>query len=615
MNSGRILKIDLARKKKIVETLNREYIKEFIGGLGLGVKLADEYIPPTIDPYDPDNVLIITTSPTSGLPIPSGWEYTFVSKSPLTGGIAVSICHGMFAGHMKRAGYDAIVIKGTSEKPIYLLVDDEDITFNDARDFWGKSPRRTEEAIKKDLGDYSISVATIGLSGEMLAKISCILTNQVQVSGKMGLGAVLGSKNLKAIAIRGSHSAEAWDVQRLEIFCEEALLTTRGSTAVRCYKEDFLTEKVIVKDRILTTIFEPAVKYRDPGVISDLLVLNELGVLPARNFTSGVFESADEIYKDLKKLAKKAHACSPCSMGCQHLINSDDTSIYLDYVSVWAFGPNCGIKSADTILKAIALCNYFGMDPVSVGNIVGFSMECYEKEIIDYASTGGLHLKFGNEKDMLELIQKIGERKDIGNLLAEGVKAAAQGIGKNAEKLAVHIKGVELAGYDLRGLKTAALSFAVSFRDAYYDGQGAYLFDIKGISDRFSAGKGKGRLVKDLEDFLTILNSIGICTSFASVYELKELAELYNIITGINISPQELRICGEKINDLARIFNFNAGIKRNDDIPVKFIENPIPEGPSKGCILTPDEMQILLKDYYEERCWTEGGLPRRYKSI
>jgi aldehyde:ferredoxin oxidoreductase len=429
----------------------------------------------------------------------------------------------------------------------------------------------------------------------------------------MGLGAVQGSKNLKAIAIQGDNDVMVAHVQEFEKFCREALLITRGSTAVKCYREDFQTEKTMVKDRVWTTIFEPAVKYRDPGIINDLLVLNNLGCLPTKNFTTGVFESVGEICRDLKRLVKKVDACSPCTIGCQHLAVLKDISIYLDYGSVWAFGPNCGIESADAIMKAINLCNYYGMDPVSVGNAVGFAMECYEKEIINYIDTGGLHLKFGNDKDMLELVQEIGQRKELGNLLAEGVRIAAQGIGKNAETLAVHIKGLEMIGYDLRGLKTAALSFAVSFRDAYYDGQGAYLFDIKGISNRFSATKGKGKLVKDLEDIFAVLDSISICKIFAGAYGFEELATLYNIITGANISPRELKICGEKINDLARIFNLRTEFRFHDDnLPMKFIQNPIPDGPSKGCIITIEELQMLLKDYYKERCWTEDGVPAKY---
>lgn len=612
MYSGKILEIDLTKEKKIVKALGKEYIKEYLGGLGLAIRLVNDYISPKMDPFHPDNALVVTTSPTSGLPVPGGWGCVFASRSPLTFGMGASVCFGSFAANMKRAGYDAIVIKGRSEKPVYLWVDGEDVTFEDARDLWGKSPQRTAETIKKDLADDSISVAAIGLAGELLARVACILTDQIKVSGKMGLGAVQGSKNLKAIAIRGDDSVRVAHVQEFENFCREALLMTRGSTAVKCYREDFQTEKTIVKDRVWTTIFEPAVKYRDPGIINDLLVLNNLGCLPTRNFTAGLFESAEEICRDLKRLVKKVDACSPCSIGCQHLAVLKDISIYLDYGSVWAFGPNCGIESVDAIMRAINLCNYFGMDPVSVGNAVGFVMECYEKGIMNYIDIGGLHLKFGNDKDMLELVREIGERKGLGNLLAEGVRIAAQGIGKNVETLAVHIKGLEMTGYDLRGLKTAALSFAVSFRDACYDGQGAYLFDIKGISNRFSAAKGKGKLVKDLEDIFAVMDSISTCKVFAGAYGFEELATLYSIITGAKISPRELKICGEKINDLARIFNLRAGFRGYDDnLPIKFIQNPMPEGPSKGCIITIGEMQMLLKDYYEERGWTEDGLPTK----
>jgi aldehyde:ferredoxin oxidoreductase len=289
----------------------------------------------------------------------------------------------------------------------------------------------------------------------------------------------------------------------------------------------------------------------------------------------------------------------------------------MEYETLWAMGPYCGISRLDTIIKAMELANYYGMDAISTGVIVGFTMDCYENGILTKKDLDGIEANFGNSEALIQLIEKMGNRQGIGDTLAEGVRIAAKKIGKGAEKLAQHIKGLEVTGYDLRCLKTAALGFAVSFRGADHNRHGAYAFDVKGKVDRLKAEKGRGKMVRDMEDTYAVIDSLIICKFSRGTYYkgLVEMAKLYNLVTGIDMTAEELEKSGERINTIARLINIREGLGRKDDtLPWKVMNMPIPdEGPVKGAVVTQKELDLLLDDYYESRGWTLEGVPTTAK--
>jgi aldehyde:ferredoxin oxidoreductase len=289
----------------------------------------------------------------------------------------------------------------------------------------------------------------------------------------------------------------------------------------------------------------------------------------------------------------------------------------MEYETLWALGPYCGVDRLDAIIKGMELSNYYGIDAISAGVIAGFAMDCYEKGILTQKELDGIDAHFGNADAMVQLVDKIGKREGIGDVLADGVKVAAEKIGKGSDKLAAHIKGVEVTGYDLRCLKTAALGFAVSFRGADHNRHGAYAFDVKGKVNRLIAEKGRGKLVRGMEDSYAVIDSLIICKFSRGTYykEFEDMSRLYSVVTGSEMTPDELKLAGERINNIGRLFNIREGLGRKDDtLPYKVMHLPIPdEGPSKGAFVTQEELDLLLDDYYEARGWTREGIPSAEK--
>ncbi|MFQ5836698.1 MAG: aldehyde ferredoxin oxidoreductase family protein, partial [Candidatus Bathyarchaeia archaeon] len=590
----RILHVDLTTGKTETEPLKEEMAKKYIGGIGLGIRLLLDNIKPGTDPFSPANPLIFATGPLSGTMAPTaGNSYAVISKSPESGGVGEAKAHGFFGADVKRAGYDAFIFKGKAEKPVYAWIDDDSIQLMDAKHLLGKSPEETEEAIRKDLGDHYIRVSAIGPAGEKLVRFACIINDSTRAAGRTGLGAVMGSKNLKAVAVRGTKDVVVAKTEEFREFVKMLHERMKGP-ATR--------------------------KYRTLGTPENVLVLNSLGALPTRNFTNATFEGAEKVSGEYlnERFVAKIIACSSCAMRCEHIAVVPEgpykgTTTRMEYETLWALGINCGIDRLDAIIEAMGACNYYGMDGISAGVTVGFAMDCYEHGILTKKDTDGLDLRFGNHEALLEMLRKMGTREGLGDVLAEGVKRAAERIGKGAEKYANHIKGVEMTGYDIRGLKTASLGYAVSFRGADHNRHGAYGPDVKGTVDRFKAEKGRGKIVRGIEDLYTIIDSLIVCKfSRGTYYEsFKDLAPYYTLATGIEITPEELQVTGERINNLARLFNVREGFSRKDDtVPVKVMSTPIPdEGISKGSYVSKKDLNLLLDDYYEARGWTKDGIP------
>jgi aldehyde:ferredoxin oxidoreductase len=592
--AGRVLRVDLTTGKTRVEPLDEGVAKKYVGGIGLGMRLWLNNSKPGIDPFSPENPLVLALGPISGTMFPTaGNGHAFASKSPETFGIGEAVAHGTFGAEMKRAGYDAVILEGKSEKPVYLWIDDDSVQLLDAAHLMGKSPSETEDAIKDELGDYYIRVASIGLAGEKLSRIACILNEKTRAAGRTGLGAVMGSKNLKAIAVRGTRDIVVAKPVEFMDMVKEFHERMKGPATQ---------------------------KYRTLGTPENVLVHNALHCMPTRNYNNAHFENADKVSGEVlnEKFVAKIIGCSSCAMRCEHEVVIPEgpykgTMTRMEYETLWAMGPYCGIDRLDTIIKGMELANYYGMDAISAGVIAGFAMDCYEKGILSQADLGGIEANFGNSEALIQLLEKMGTREGIGDVLAEGVRIAGQKIGKGAEKLAQHIKGLEVTGYDLRCLKTAALGFAVSFRGADHNRHGAYAFDVKGKVNRLKAEKGRGKLVRDMEDTYALIDSLIVCKFSRGTYykELPDMAKLYNLVTGIEMTPEELKKSGERINTIARLINIREGLSRKDDtLPWKVMNMPIPdEGPAKGAFVSQGELDLLLDDYYESRGWTLEGVP------
>ena len=593
--AGRILHIDLTTGKTHTEPLNEDYAKKYIGGIGLGMRLWLDHSKAGVDPFSPENPLILATGPISGTVWPTGGNgHAFVSKSPQSYGVGESKSHGSFGTELKRAGYDAVIFKGKAEKPVYVWIDDDSVQILDASHLMGKSPAETEDAIREELGDYYIRVAAIGPAGEKLVRIACIINDKTRAAGRTGMGAVMGSKNLKAIAVRGTRDITVAKPDEFMEFVKEFHERMKG----------------------------PATKkYRTLGTPENVLVHNALHCMPTRNYNNAHFEGAEKVSGESlnERFVAKIIGCSSCAMRCEHVCVVPEgpykgTMTRMEYEPLWALGPYCGVDRLDAIIKAMDLCNYYGIDSIGAGVIVGFAMDCYENGILTDKDTDGIEARFGNHEALVKLIEKMGKREGIGDILAEGVKIAGEKIGKGAEKLAQHIKGVEVTGYDLRALKTAALGFAVSFRGADHNRHGAYSFDVKGKVNRLVVEKGRGKMVKDMEDMYTIIDSLIVCKFSRGTYYkgIEDMAKLYTLVTGIEMTPEEMRKSGERINNIARIFNIREGRgrRKDDTLPYKVMHQPITdEGPSKGAYVSQKELDLLLDDYYEARGWTREGIP------
>ena len=592
--AGRVLIVDLDIGRTRAEQLNTDFARKYVGGIGLGMRLWIDHTKQGVDPLGPDNTLVLALGPVSGTMFPTGGNgHAFIAKSPATNGVGEAVSHGTFGAELKRAGYDAVVIKGKSEKPVYLWIDDDSVQLLDASNLMGKSPSETEDAIKDELGDYYVRVASIGLAGEKLSRIACIINEKTRAAGRTGLGAVMGSKNLKAIAVRG----------------------TRDITVAK--PDEFMDMVQEFHERMKGPATQ---KYRTLGTVENILINNTLYCMPTRNYASAHFEDAEKVSGEAlnENYVAKIIACNSCPMRCEHeaVVREGPykgTMARMEYESLWALGPYCGVNRLDAIIKAAELCNYYGMDAQSTGVVVGFAMDCHENGILSHEELG-VDAHFGNADALVQLVEKMGKREGIGDVLADGVRMAAAKLDKNSEQFAQHIKGLEVTGYDLRCLKTAALSFAVSFRGADHTRSSAYALDLKGKVDRLKVERGRGKLVKELEDVYSLIDSFIVCKNAKATFykELAELSKLYTLVTGNELPVEDLSASAERINTLARLINMREGLSRKDDtLPWKVLNVPIPDdGPAKGAIVTQEELDLMLDDYYDARGWNLEGVPK-----
>ena len=593
--AGKILYVDLTSGVSRTEPLPEKMAEDFLGGAGFGIKMITDLQRPGTDAFDPENPIVFSLGTFCGVMVPAASsKWGVAAKSPQSNALGEAYSTGFFGSEMRRAGYDIVVITGKAKSPVYLYIENESVQLMDASHLWGKDNWETEDMIKEELGDPDVRVASIGPAGEKLVRFACIINDRLRAAGRTGMGAVMGSKLLKAVAVRGTADITVADVEKFKELSFEMYNRAKGPA----------TEK-----------------YRGLGTAGNVLVLNKAAAMPTRNWQDAVFEGAETISGEYvnEHYVTKIQGCDGCGSGCEHVATVNEgpykgAIARVEYEPTYSLGSCTGIDRLDAIIRSVQLCDLYGLDALSAGVAVAFGMELFEKGLITEKDTGGIDLHFGNAEAQTEMLRKIAFREDIGDILAEGVKRASEKIGKGSKAFAMHIKGVEMTGYDVRGLKTAALGYAVSRRGADHQRHGAYGPDLKGTVDRFKADKDRGPLVVDGEDLYSVMDSLILCKFNRGIWNYDEMAQMYTYVTGLPMTGKKIRQAGERISNLARIYNIREGLGRADDnLPIRCMKDPIKSGVAKGSLVTQKDLDILLDGYYEARGWTNKGVPTKAK--
>ncbi len=597
---GKALIVDLTARTHRWDAIGSDVLRQFIGGIGLGTYLLYRYCPPGVDPLGPDNPLLFVGSPLVGTRLTTSSKFAVLTKSPLTGFIADSLSSSHLATELKKCCGDALIIVGRAGRPTLLRIEGDalepdrvSVRLEDAADLAGLGASAKEEAVKERLGDRRYRVACIGPAGEAQVKFASISNDGGRQAGRCGLGAVMGSRNLLAVALRGHLPVEVAQPE-----------------AVRSYGRD-------LSRRSLGAATE---KYRNLGTIANVAVFNRLGTLPTRNFRESTFEGAEQVSgEELQRThLQRNTGCANCTIGCERILVSrhkgdrkDRGGVRMEYESLFALGPLCGVSDPDVVIQAAAICDDLGMDTISAGATVAWAMECFERGILTVEDTGGVDLRFGNGDALLQTLEDIAYRRGIGNLLAEGSRAAAVMVGQGSEAWAMQVKGLEMPGYEPRSLKTMALGLATTPRGACHNRSSAYEADFSDRVDRLAVDDTRGRIAVDSEDFEAVLDSLIWCKflrkAFGDFYE--ESARVYSMVTGWEMTADDLRRCGERISNLKKLFNLREGWTRADDtLPQRTLEEPLPTGVAAGVGLTREELDFMIAGYYQARGWTVDGM-------
>ncbi len=609
--NGKILRVNLSENKISTEEPEEVVYRRYLGGGALSSYYLLKELKPKIDPLGPDNMLIIMTSVINGTNISGANRYSAAAKSPLTGGYGESEAGGWFGPELKTAGFDGIIIQGKSEKPVYLWICDGEAELRDASKYWGKLSGEVQDGLEEEIGDKRIRVLQTGVAGENLVKFAA-LTNQLKhYHGRTGLGAVMGSKNLKAIAVRGS--------KRMTPFDEEA-----ARSVFDWFRENYDKENDMMH------------LYGTARIVGSL---SANGILPTRNFRDGSFEKAEDITGQTmaETILKRRGTCYACAVACKREVEAPELGVEAkyggpEYETIAAMGSLCGIGDLKVIAKANQLCNQYVIDTISTGAAIAFAMECYENGILTKEDTNGLEVTFGNEEALLKLIEMIGRREGIGDMLAEGVKRAAQHIGKGAEQYAMHVKGQELPMHEARGKQSLALAYATSPtgadhmeapHDVFFDAfnpQGHALGGLGLIEpvEALDLSHRKVRAYYYCQLAFSFYNSIGMC-DFVGVplgsLSLEQIVNHVNAVTGWDVSLWELLKVGERANCMSRIFNYREGFTKADDtLPDRIFEG-LGNGALEGVKIDKQEFDEALKLFYQMSGWDETGYPMKAKLL
>ena len=569
---GCYLRIDVSRGRVERVPLSDTVLREYLGGSGLGARLLLDEGGATVDPLSPQAPLIFVFSPLVGSPLTTSAKFAVVSRSPLTERFNDSLASSGFALAGKRCGCDAIVIVGRAETQSVLVVDDGEVRLEPAGDLAGVPCRVAEESLRARLGpEYRI--ASIGPAGERAIRYATI-SHDGRHAGRGGSGAVLGSKNIKAIAVRGTQRC-AWAHPRE------------------------LTE--LSRDLSKRSFGPATAKYRELGTATNLLTFNRFGALPTRNFQQGTFDEAPQLSPaELSAAhARTRSSCVACTIGCEHIYALGKSGVRLEYESLFALGSLCGVGDGEAVLRASQRCDELGIDTISTGGTIAFAMECVERGLLDEP-----WLRFGSGEAVLRAIDLIGRREGVGALLAEGSRRAAHAIGRGSIAFAAQVKGLEIPGYEPRALQTMALGFAVGARGADHNRSGAYEADFSDKVDRRHATLESVRHAIDTEDRAALMDSLILCKFLRGVFTdfYAESAGMLQAVTGWDITADELRETARRIVATKRQVNLLAGwTPEEDTLPARFLDAPLPNDPA--ATLTGERLRELVAEYHRQRGW------------
>ena len=602
--TGKILRIDLTEERYEIENLSSETAKKYIGGAGFAIKTLYDEVPENADALGPDNRLIFAAGPFTGTSVPCASRMAVATKSPLTQAVGMALSGGYFPAEMKFSGFDMIIIQGKAKHPTYLWISEGKVRFRKADKLWGSQTGDCQQMIKDDLGDQNIRIACIGPAGENLCNFAAII-NERRAFGRKGVGTVMGSKNLKAIALRGT--------QKPVVASEEKLKVARAEMA-----------KTMKNSEVLYPAFA---KMGTPMVVDHT---SQIGIFPLKNFSAtGEIDFSGKIGMAAQGplTVGKAH-CYNCPVGCTQLKVSKKGEYAgalgePEFETLYSLGGMTGVENAEAIVAADRLCDELGIDSMSAGVAVAFAMELFEKGIITEDDLGGFSAQFGDHHAMIKLIRMMAFREGFGDILAGGVKLAAKKIGKGSESYAMHVKGLELPGYDVRGAKAHGLNYATAFTGADHCRGYAFqeIFDIPVPHpvDRFSA-EGKGKLTVWNQDVRTATTDCPTMCGFLLDMALpgnalENTASLMEAVTGLKFTPEDVQRVGERINNVAKAFNMRQGLTKTDDtLPKRLMEEPLKAGESKGHMISRAELDQMLTEYYKERGWDPvSGTPTKEK--
>lgn len=606
--TGTVLRVNLTTRQVTQEPLREEWAHDYIGGRGLGARYLLAEVDPQVDPFSPDNKMMIVTGPLTGTNASCGSRYMVVTKGPLTNAITTSNSGGLWGPEIKAAGYDMLILEGRASSPCYLWIYDDQVEIREAGHLWGKTVWETEERLRTELGVPDTVIASIGPAGEKLVRFACIMNDLHRAAGRSGVGAVMGSKNLKAIAVRGTGGVRLADP--------------------KTYMEAQWTMKTKLRESPVTSQGLPI--YGTEVLVN---VINEHGALPTNNHQMTVFEQAENIsgetLTETRLVANKA--CFSCTIACGRVstLPGEAAMKYMvdtrphnwkiagegpEYEAAWAMGAECGVGDLDALIKANWLCNELGMDSISFGATVAAAMELYEKGAVSQQETG-MPLNFGNAEALIAMAEKTAYREGFGTELAEGSKRMTEKYGR--PELFMGVRGQEFAAYEARAIQGMGLGYATSNRGACHLKAYTVAAEILGLPRQMDprATEGKAELTKLFQDATATVDATGLCQFLTFGIGLEEILPQLSAATGVTYTLEELLKIGERIWTVERLWNERAGFTGKDDtLPKRILAEPIPSGPAKGQV---NRLGEMLPEYYRLRGWDAKGRisPEKLKEL
>lgn len=596
--AGKFLRVNLSNGEMREESFPEECLRKYIGGSGLGAYLLYQETSPTTDPLGPENLLMFLTGPLTGTKVPSSGRMTVVAKSPLTGIWGEANVGGYWGKNLKEAGYDGVIVEGQSLRPVYIWITNGRIEIRDAGHVWGLDTYEADEVLRSETAEGAV-VCSIGQAGERLVKLAAIMTDgkHGRAAARCGLGAVMGSKKLKAIVVRGQQPVPVADSARLaELNKKLGPTIVKSSRGLNAY-----------------------------GTAGAMTLIEQLGDLPIKNWTLGRWEEGAKKLSGVtmaQTILSGRFYCAGCMIGCGREVKVGEGPFAPvdgggpEYEPLGTMGGECLVDNLEAVALACELCNRYGLDQISTGAVIAFAMEAFERGLLTQADTDGLEIKWGDPDVLIELVKKIGFREGIGELLGQGVKAAACKLGGIAHEFALHVKGLELPGHDPRAHNSVGVSYATSNRGACHLQATSHIFErsvtmpelgMEQVQDRFAI-EGKGIISAKLQDLMCMFDSLVLC-KFLLMAEVKltHLLEFTNAVTGWDMDQEGFMKTGERLYNLKRMYNVRLGISRKDDtLPPRILTHKRGSG---GAATNLPNLGLMLSEYYAHRGWSEMGIP------